>query len=371
MIIENSIDITGALKSVTRTAYDLKDFYEFTFVLPRKSKGRFWIEEKGFTSIVELPMKEISRRFSSIVLYVPLLLMNTIRLRRLLKKEKIDLIHVNDLYNLLPPMLWLLGCKIPYVCHVRFLPNRFPPSLFNFWLHTHLRYANRLIAVSKSVLEMLPNSPKIELIHNELPIEERYPQRLQINDQKETYIFLYLSNFMKGKGQDFALQAFAKIHDQLPAWKIRFVGGDMGLIKNKNYREHLMEKAQALGIFDKTEWKGFTEDVESEYKQADVVLNFSESESFSITCLEALFFGMPLIATDCGGPAEIIDHNHSGILVPNKDVNAMSREMLRLALNNERRDIMGAVARTSVREKFSIEKTSFRLKEVYDQVYNT
>ena len=50
---------------------------------------------------------------------------------------------------------------------------------------------------------------------------------------------------------------------------------------------------------------GFAANTEVAMKGHDMVLNFSEAESFSLTCLDALYYGVPLIATDCGGPAEL------------------------------------------------------------------
>jgi L-malate glycosyltransferase len=364
LIIENSIDITGALKSVTRTAYDLSSFYDFVFVIPKKSKGRSWIEGKKFNTVIELPMREINRSIKNITLYLPYLVVNAFRLSRLVKQENISLIHVNDVYNLLPVALRLFGSKKPYVCHIRFLPDRFPPWLFNFWLKLHCRYAEKIIAVSESVRVQLPFHEKIVVIHNELPVEERYPQTLSKTDHSNR--FLYLSNFMDGKGQNFAIEAFAKIHFDLPNWKMRFVGGDMGLVKNKEYLREMKQKSHDLNINEKIEWSTFTEDVEREYKLADIVLNFSESESFSITCLEALYFGRPLIATNCGGPAEIVDDNVTGLLIPNRDVRAMAVSMLALAQDPNLREKFATNARLTVRKKFSLENTSLRLKTIYD-----
>jgi glycosyltransferase involved in cell wall biosynthesis len=177
--------------------------------------------------------------------------------------------------------------------------------------------------------------------------------------------FLYLSNFMKGKGQNFALIAFAKIHHNLPLWKLRFVGGDMGLEKNREYLLNLKQEASHLKISEKIEWVGFAEDVEKEYKQADIVLNFSESESFSITCLEASYFGRPLIATDCGGPAEIIRPEETGLLVPNRKPEEMAIAMLQLALNEVNRERMGLKAREVVTEKFNFQNTTMKLQRLY------
>ncbi len=368
LIIENSIAVTGALKSITRTAYDLKDTFDFRFVIPKNSTGRFWIEGKGFSVIYELPMMELSKRLSSLLLYLPFLTLNAFRLRKIVRREKAAIIHVNDLYNLLPVVLRLFGNKTPYVCHIRFLPNRFPSCLFNFWLKLHLYYASRLVAVSKSVLGMLPYHAKLIVIHNELPVEERFAERILPIAHKPPYTFLYLSNFMVGKGQNFALEAFAKVHVDLPDWRLRFVGGDMGLAKNRQYKLELRERAKSLGLLESIDWMGFTEEVEREYKQADIVLNFSESESFSITCLEALYFGSPVIATDCGGPSEIIDDRQTGILVANRNSDAMAMAMKELALDEELRVALSTRAKEAVRVKFSIENTSLKLKEVYMSV---
>jgi L-malate glycosyltransferase len=361
------VHITGALKSITRTAYDLTSFFDFKFVIPKNSKGRFWIENNGFSYIEELPMRELSRRYSAALLYLPYLVINAMRLKRIVQNYSIELIHVNDIYNLLPVVIRLLGLGTPYVCHIRFLPDRFPAPLLKFWLKLHFRFAAKIIAVSEKVKQQLPDHPKIVVIHNELPVEERYPYIPACSSPKESYTFLYLSNVMQGKGQDLALQAFGKIHRALPNWTLRFVGGDMGLAKNRKYGEDLKSMAKALDIDRKVGWKEFTQEVEWELKHADIVLNFSESESFSITCLEALFFGRPLIATDSGGPAEIIDHMETGILVPNRSVEAMAEAMLNLANDCHLRDNLSNKARIVVKQRFSVEQTSYKLKEVYDK----
>ncbi len=367
LIIENSIDVTGALKSITRTAFDLTPFFQFKFVVPKNSKGIFWIENKGFSTI-ELPMRELARRLSALVIYLPSLVINTFRLNRIINQNGVNLIHVNDIYNLLPVAIRLLGKSTPYVCHIRFLPDRFPVLLLRVWLSLHFRFAAKIVAVSESVRQQLPVHPKIVVIHNELPVEDRYPYLSAGFSNKDEYTFLYLSNYIQGKGHQFALQAFAGIHTTLPNWKLRFVGGDMGLEKNKKYKEGLKGMARELGIDDKIEWMDFTEEVEWELKQADIILNYSESESFSITCLEALYFGRPLIASDCGGPAEIIDHMETGILVPNRDVQAMAKAMILLASDAGLRNSIADKARVVVKERFSVENTSLKLKEVYDRI---
>ena len=98
------------------------------------------------------------------------------------------------------------------------------------------------------------------------------------------------------------------------------------------------------------------------------MLNFSESESFSLTCLDALVYGTPLIASDCGGPAELFEHNHSGILVPNKDVPAMTRAILDLAANENKRRRFSQEGKKFVQEKFKALNTYCKLKALYQSV---
>ncbi len=365
LIIENSVDVTGALKSITQVAFHLKDDFEFQFIIPKKSKGRFWIEGRGLKNIYEFPMKEIRKQLLSVLLYFPFLFLNAIRLNQLTKRNGISIIHVNDIYNLLPVVMRLLGNTTPYVCQIRFLPDKFPVWLFNFWFKLHLRYSEKIIVVSESTMRMLPSREKVVVIHDELPERELYPEMTKSDNEQTSFTFLYLSNFVQGKGQDHAIEAFAKIHQDLPKWRLRFVGGDLGLKKNREYREALHDRARYLQIYEKIDWLGFTEDVEMEYKRADVVLNFSESESFSMTCLEALYFGRPLIATDCGGPSEMIIHENNGVLVPNRDIGSMLHAMRRLALDELARQEFSVKARQSVRKKFSKENTSQRINFIY------
>ena len=114
---------------------------------------------------------------------------------------------------------------------------------------------------------------------------------------------------------------------------------------------------------------GFTSDPEAAVKAYDIVLNFSEAESFSLTCLDALNYGVPLIATDCGGPAELFEAGQSGLLVPNRDVPAMAAAMEELAANVALRQRFSVASRLYVLRKFSPVHTYHLLADCYRQSY--
>lgn len=364
LVLENAIDITGGLKAILSTSAGLSSQFEFFFIIPVNSNSKRYIVDHGFTAI-ELPIRELNKTLWAWIIYLPCLIINAIRIKRLIAKHKIDLIHGNDLYNLLPVMLRMMGSKVPYVCHIRFMPDKFPAWLFNFWIKLHLRFAHKIIVVSQSLMNRLPRNPKFEVIYNELPAGNHNVEYSPKHSSTGHLRFLYLSNYMRGKGHEFAVKAFAKIHRHIPVWTLHFVGGDMGLPKNQEFKEELKVLAAELGILEKTTWAGFTENTKLEYERADIVLNFSESESFSITCLEALYYARPLIASDCGGPADIIDHMQTGMLVENRNADKMSEAMLQLAADETLRYKFSSQGSESVRQKFSADKTLYPLGDIY------
>lgn len=358
LIIENSTAVTGALQSILRSSQGLVDEYDFFFLLPKNSAATSLVRQAGF-EVHELQMKELRKNILSFLNYLPILFYNTYLLARLLKKLKIDVINVNDFYNLLPSCYKFFGGKTPYISYVRFLPSRFPKPLVSFWCGLHDRFASSVIAVSEAVLKELPIRNNVVVIGNELPAEN-----VSFTPSASKYI-LYPANYIRGKGQEYALESFAIIHKKHPEWKLKFVGGDMGLQKNKEFKRDLIKQANRLQLEKQVEWHDFSGKISDEYLSASFVLNFSASESFSMTCLEGMYYGRPVIATKSGGPAEIIDQNQSGILVELEDVTGMANAIDYLISHPQKRDVMAQRAFKSVREKFSYENTIGKLRKIY------
>ena len=98
------------------------------------------------------------------------------------------------------------------------------------------------------------------------------------------------------------------------------------------------------------------------------MLNFSEGESFSMTCLEAAFYGTPVIATRCGGPEEIIEDGQTGILVPVKDIDAMQTAILKLAGDVSLRKRLAAAGKEYVRQKFSIVEYKSKMRQLLKDI---
>ena len=339
---------TGAFKCALNEAMLLSHSHKFVFVLPQKSDLKPILEEKGFT-VHLLPIVEIKKSFPVLLSYLPSLYGNTRRLLKIIEQENIEVVQVNDFYNMLGVMLKRNGFSGKLLYYVRFLPSVMPGFLRNLWLGAEQQHADNIIAVSDAVLKQLPASAKILRIYDPVQLTEVLPPKEEKG--KDTVDILYLSNYIRGKGQDHALDAFALAYKQNNALRLKFTGGDMGLGKNTAFRTELETKAKQLGL--PVTFASFNANVEEEIKAADIMLNCSDAESFSMTCLEAAFYGTALIATRCGGPEEIIEDKQTGLLVPIGDVTEICDAILTLANNPAVRKQYAGAGRSYVRTKFA------------------
>ncbi|MFM9839737.1 MAG: glycosyltransferase family 4 protein [Cyclobacteriaceae bacterium] len=363
LIIENSVAVTGSFHAVLRTSIALGNKFEFIFILPKGSTATNLVTENGF-GLYELPLYELAKNWISVLLYIPRLMLSVLHVKNLVRKEDISIVHVNDFYNLIMPLWRLCGGSVCYLCYVNFVPNRFTFLLRKIWITSHSLFSSKIIAVSNLVLSQLPVSNKVTCIPDALPNECPKPEK--VIEKKE--VILFLGNFIIGKGQDLAIKAFALLAQNYPAWKLRFAGGDMGLEKNRIYKKGLQDMANELRIESQIEMTGFANDVAKEYQEASIALNFSASESFSLTVQEAMFYGCPIIATRSGGPSELIEDKYSGLLVPLADIEAM-KEAIRFLIDNplERERLKENAAR-SIRDKFNYEKTIGLLDRIYQDL---
>lgn len=350
LLVENSRHTTGAFVSAMAMVDALRAEHDIEFVLPATSTLHPVVEAAGIVCH-SLPMTELGRSWARLLRYVPVLLLNTVRLRRLLLRRRVDVLLINDYYNLLGVMAKVTGWGGQLVTMVRLMPLNQHRVLNRVWTALAVRFSVWVIAVSRAVAAQLPTSNKVQVLYDPHRLPEGHPAQ---TDPPDGHVrCLYLANYIAGKGHLNGLKAFASAYEQNPALRLRFVGSDMGLYKNRAIKTALKQAVAQMGLEEVVTCDGYSNDVERAIKEADIVLNFSDSESFSRTCLEACAYGRPIIATRCGGPEEIIDDGVSGVLVNVDDVPAMGAALLRLSQDHSLRASMGEAGRRIVLERFS------------------
>jgi glycosyltransferase involved in cell wall biosynthesis len=209
--------------------------------------------------------------------------------------------------------------------------------------------ADQIIAVSRHIQSCLPGAMKTSLLYDALD-RPALPCKPPAGRRR----MVFIGNYIQGKGQNDAIEAFALLAAEYPDLDLEFHGGDMGLAKNRAWRDGLIIRAAELGLAQRVSFGEFAEDPRSKLLGGYMALNFSTSESFSMTVLEASAAGLPVIATRSGGPAEIIEDGVTGLLVPVGDRREMAAAMRLLADDPVRAVAMGAAGRARVERLFSM-----------------
>jgi glycosyltransferase involved in cell wall biosynthesis len=114
-------------------------------------------------------------------------------------------------------------------------------------------------------------------------------------------------------------------------------------------REALEGRARALGIADRVELLGFRPDVEDIYAQASVYVLPSRYEGLSVSLLEAMASGLPVVASDVGEARDVVRHGDTGFLYPVGDVEALTRFLSSLLDDPDLRTRVGDEAARAAR----------------------
>lgn len=111
------------------------------------------------------------------------------------------------------------------------------------------------------------------------------------------------------KQPDQIIEAFAKIHEQLPQTVLELVG-------DGNLMEQTKEQVSRLGLNEAVLFDGIRKDMENVYANSDVVILASQYEGMPNTLIESIGCGIPVVSYDCPiGPAEIVEDGVNGFLV--------------------------------------------------------
>lgn len=346
LIVDSSIAMTGGFRAASNAAKALAGHAEIILALPTGTTIDP-AEFAPFKRVVRLPIRTIRRSARDLALYLPALLSSSFALRRILRREATHF-FINDFVLMHGAVLRRLGYRGFIGAWVRMNPAAFPARLSRFFLHQVWRSSDRIIAVSRHAMAAVPAAAHLCTIYD--PVA---PPTHASRSAAGGPILVYVANIIVGKGQEHAIAAFARIADRYRHAELHFWGGDMGLEKNRAFGRKLMAQAAAAGIGDRVRFRGYASDVYAVLAGATVALNFSESETLSLTCIEASLARVPVIATRCGGPEEIVVDGETGYLVDRGDVAAMAERMARLLGDQALAQLMGEAGARVAKQIFS------------------
>lgn len=236
------------------------------------------------------------------------------------------------------------------------------------------RYSFRLITVSNATLATVKARPilarkaKIGFIYNGIDnVPENLPRVSDDNSLKEelglspdSKICLMLATYEKRKGHEFLVSSFAKVVEKIPEAHLVICGyGEAEDIKRV---EDLMLNSQ---IKKNIHLFGFKSNISTLLNNSDILVVPSQfAESFGLTCVEAMAYHVPVVATNVGGLAEVVENGEGGYCLNRTDVDGYADKIIKLLEDGRLREEQGRKGHLRYKRMF----TGGRMAKEYSQM---
>ncbi len=293
------------------------------------------------------------------------------KLVRLLKKEKVDLIQSHLLgSNVYAAMAGLLS-GVPVVATYHGMVDVNPNERFRFIKHQAMKWGiKRYVAVSASLMENIEKQRlldvrKTRVIYNGVDTAlygqaKQHDLKARLGLPEEAIVFGSLGNIRPAKAYDNLIKAGSRVIERYPNAHFVIAG---------HQKPSLMEKlntlTQSLGVEKHFHFLGFCSDCADFLAQVDIFVLSSSSEGFSIATIEALASQLPVVATRCGGPEEILTDGENGLLVEANSPEALAKGLLALLASPDLAQRLAEAGSRHAAETFGIEA----MLRDYDQIY--
>lgn len=228
------------------------------------------------------------------------------------------------------------------VCDRNNLLRKYPKYVFTVscWIYA---FADAVCVQTNEMKSFYPRylQKKMYVLENPLDFAEMQKQCVGQKIEKKNTI-LSIGRLERQKDFPTLLRAFAKVCQDFPLWNLKIYG-------QGNRKEEFEKLIKELNLEGRAELCGVTHTPFLEMKNSQLFVLSSFWEGFPNVLCEAMYAGLPCIATRCEcGPAELIREGENGFLVPIGDVEQMANKMHFLMSNEEKRTELGAHAKESV-----------------------
>jgi glycosyltransferase involved in cell wall biosynthesis len=263
-------------------------------------------------------------------------------------------------------LIKMFGRRIVFHLHRHGIEEMANSSRHKKWLLRRTFHRTNMICLSEKLTADIRTVYKpvpfilnngIEIVNNQVgPPNNKVPR------------VLYLSNLVKSKGIEVFLQSLVELHKQGCPFHARIVGAPV---------DYPIEQAKAFcadaGIAHMVDVIGprFGEDKFEELRLADIFVLPSFNECVPLSILEAMQFGLPVVATGVGGIPDILQHGENGLLVPPGNVPALAASLKQLLVDKPARIQMGVSARERFMQRYTLAKFYDGLTGIFEQVLHS
>ncbi|MFJ7937159.1 glycosyltransferase [Peribacillus sp. NPDC096622] len=236
------------------------------------------------------------------------------------------------------------------------------------------KFTKGYIAISEQVKRYMVedlniSEEKISLVPNGIDVQKYSASSIEIDSYKKSLglqskdiVITNIGRVTEQKGQIYLIRSIKKVKEKYSNIKVLIIG-------NKDLDKSLYNKLQTYVIKEGLEknviFLGDRSDIPELLKITDIFVFPSLYEGFSLVTLEVIASSTPIIATDVGSIREIVTHNKNGLIIPPRDSEAISENILTLLDNPLLSKSMATTGNIDLMARFSIDQTTKKLEEIY------
>lgn len=215
-------------------------------------------------------------------------------------------------------------------------------------------------AVRNNILLDAPAASNIRVVYNGIDVnsflrpEHRSTVRSEFGLSNECVVAGTLGRLSYFKGQTFLLEAASFLKN---VKNVRFMIVGDPFFGQEYYYKEILSRIRRFGLEDRVILSNFRDDAASLYAAMDISVSPSIlPEPFGLMVVESMAAGKPVVATDQGGPREMVVDGETGYLVPVDDASVMADRLRLLAESPDLRRQMGEAGRRRAEELFTRER---------------
>lgn len=298
----------------------------------------------------------------------------------------VDVIHGNELTDLIPVLLarWLF--RAPVVIHVRSLQREAPRSWRSRWIGRMLRrHVDRVVAIDDGVRATLPSDLPVEVIHNSFtparspttdPALVEALGRLRPGSLKVGFVgLLHVSKGLLDlvAAADQAVRAGADLEFVIAGGATRSTRGPKAwalrtLRLAQDVDDQFEREVQARGLSDRFHVLGMVDDIQRVYESIDVICFPSHFDAPGRPVFEAAFSGVPSIVAVRAPRADTLVHGETGLAFPGRDIDALAAAFLHFSRDRGEVRRMGEHARALAQRNFEPRTNAAKLLATFRRV---
>ncbi|AMV19702.1 Putative glycosyltransferase EpsD [Planctomyces sp. SH-PL14] len=283
------------------------------------------------------------------------------RLKEILVDEQIDIIHT---HNTCPQFYGAFAAwqtKIPCILNTQHGRGSGPRLKDQTMFMIANRFTRRVVGVSNDSARLCQEQDRGSA-HKIIAIQNGIDStRFAYTGPTDANVAISVARLSPEKDFPTLLRATKLTAQSVPDFRLRLVGDGAE-------RKGLETLSRELGIADRVEFLGERSDIPSLLAQAGFYVSSSKTEGISLTVLEAMAVGLPVVTTAVGGNPEIVAEGTTGHLVPPQNPEALAQAIVEMCGKRSTWNGMGRAARERIEQQFEIRTMIRQYERLYEEL---